>query len=317
MKIAFNSYGVGYGNNGGTQTVYRMAIALSEMGHKVELLSHVKNCFTWFTLPKNVKHITSNKTDADVVVDVSTASIKYVKSKDKRFLWLRGLETWRISLEEILQDVINYEGEVLVNSKRLQNVFIKNLGLTYKIQYSGIPIDDFVNSNSKSDGFSIGALYSKRKIKNWALSDYVFNNLKKNYGDKFKFFAFGVDEMKKGSVYYAKNPSFNHKLKILNSCDLWLATSINEGLHIPPMEASLCGACIVAPKNEDSGVMDYAKEGTALMYVSREEAYEKVVYAIEHREEIKSLNESMNKIIRDEIGDIQMNADKLMKIIGD
>jgi len=316
MKICFNAYGIGYGNNGGTQTIYRMAMALNSMDYTVELVSDVDSRFTWFTLPSEIKHVKSNKTDADVVIDVSTSAIRGLNTDARRFLWLRGLETWRTPLEDILKEIKEYSGEVLVNSERLQIVFINNLYKKFKILYSGIPVDDLVKQDRIHKNFSIGALYSERKLKNWFLSENIFNKLGRESPD-VKSLSFGMDDMKGSSSIYFKNPDFNKKLKLMSTCDLWLATSVNEGLHIPPMEAALCGACVVAPRNEASGVMDYANNETALMYSSDEEAFDKIMYGYNNRNEMARLNQNMVELIKNKIGDVYINAGRLLNIIGE
>ena len=55
MKILFNLFGVGCGNNGGTLTLFKSANTLSKLGHDVKIIDSGKNQNTWFKL--NVPHI--------------------------------------------------------------------------------------------------------------------------------------------------------------------------------------------------------------------------------------------------------------------
>ena len=73
MRIAFNGLGCGWGNNGGTQSIFRMAGALSKLGHEVKVWSHCDNKFTWFPLADGVEHLKTNIKDAPEV-DVLIAS---------------------------------------------------------------------------------------------------------------------------------------------------------------------------------------------------------------------------------------------------
>ena len=54
MRIAFNLLDCGLGNNGGSQTIIRMADELYMLGHNVKILLNQPNRFTWFDVPNDL-----------------------------------------------------------------------------------------------------------------------------------------------------------------------------------------------------------------------------------------------------------------------
>jgi len=57
--------------------------------------------------------------------------------------------------------------------------------------------------------------------------------------------------------YYSKNPSVEEKNRIFNNVDIWLSTSMLEGLHMPPAEAMITECPVVGTNAEMSGTEDY------------------------------------------------------------
>jgi len=110
MRIAFNFHDVGAGNNGGTRTIFKSAMALSELGHSVHMWSNFPSRFTWFKLPHNIPFLVrksiQNHKPVDVLIATGADSVRSTLAfKDKGIgaYWIRGIETWNQSKEELIK----------------------------------------------------------------------------------------------------------------------------------------------------------------------------------------------------------------------
>ena len=61
----------------------------------------------------------------------------------------------------------------------------------------------------------------------------------------------------RGFTPYVHNPSIEEKNKFYNLCDIWLAPTNNEGLHMCPAEAMLTECVVVGTDSPMSGMRDY------------------------------------------------------------
>ena len=103
MKIIFNSVNSGLANNGGSQRIIRMALALKNFGNEAIIISNRKNRFTWFDFDHSIVQeanedpTTWPKCDVIIATGCSTIweTVAYpYLSKEKKFYWIRGFETW-------------------------------------------------------------------------------------------------------------------------------------------------------------------------------------------------------------------------------
>jgi len=177
------------------------------------------------------------------------------------------------------------------------------------VQYCGIPVDDFYKVSRSTDGVRVGALWSTKPLKRGQLALDIFND-PKLAGCKFVMFG---NEPGPPGVEYIQQPTMEQKRKLMSMCDIWLATSEMEGLHIPPMEAALCGAIIIAPARPQAGVSDYCINGlSGLTYASHSSAVECI-----RRLHDVPLRNDMNvralSLIRDKVGDVDMNAKRMIE----
>jgi glycosyltransferase involved in cell wall biosynthesis len=63
------------------------------------------------------------------------------------------------------------------------------------------------------------------------------------------------------SESFTSNPKIEQKNKLYNQCDIWLAPTKLEGLHIPAAEAMLTECPVVGTKTELNGMEDYLISG--------------------------------------------------------
>ena len=340
MKILFNLCKCGLGNNGGSQTIIRMASALHVLGHDVRILLDMPNRFTWFPVERDILTFVDTdpntwpKGDVIIATGCSTVTGTMAYSKlplEKKFYWIRGFETWAQS-EEILKGGYALGMNLLVNSEWQKRNIWRTTGHKAQIQYSGLPIDeiyahlniDFKRSRLPLDHVNIGALYSKRDIKKFNVVLDVIRGL----GHRVREFkTFGNDSTSGDNNlmnFFPRfclpsnviQPSFKHKISLMQSCDIWLSTSVNDGLHIPPMEAGLCGCNLVAMDMERSGVRDYAiNDLTALTFLNVDEACEAVKQYCRDSGLRESHRANLQYTLVEKIGSVEKNAKRFEKIL--
>ena len=103
-----------------------------------------------------------------------------------------------------------------------------------------------------------------------------------------------------------------------NNIKVWMAPTELEGLHNPPMEASLSGCGLVCTDHERSGMSDYAIHNeTALVYPSRnlDVASDYVKKLLSDDVLLNRLNNNMIELLREKIGTREENAKKFIKAL--
>ena len=92
-----------------------------------------------------------------------------------------------------------------------------------------------------------------------------------------------------------------------------------EGLHNPPMEASLCGCGLVASDHEMGGMSDYVIDcETALVYPAGDlkKAEERVKILMNNDPYRKWMWSNMYQVLERRIGNREDNMQKMLEIIG-
>ena len=171
------------------------------------------------------------------------------------------------------------------------------------VQYCGIPTHEFYKIDTNKSEFTIGGLYTLRETKRFDYLRAVMDQVKA----KYVFFGNG----KSGPGEYCCKPSMIEKRRLYSKCDVWISTSSHEGLHIPPMEAALCGATIVANSKESAGNMDYCKDGKTCMMFD-DGKIDQIIAAVnelrDNPDKRADLNHNMRSLIENKIGDVDANA---------
>ncbi len=265
MKILFDLRRVGFGNNGGSLTLVRSANTLSDLGHDVKVIDSGKNMHTW--TPLKVPHLRLKNIDAipnaDVVIATGYRSVGSTLNLPKRCglkaHYIRGWETWSIPEHLIVNKILKKPTLKIVNSTGLQKKLLK-FGIRSSIIYPGYDIDIFNPIKGKRDSqfVVLGGLFNRKhthiKRHDWVID--VSKRLKKEY--YVKLYMFGADNMS-GTVIdnYVKQPDEKRKNHFYNHIDIWLAPTIQEGLHMPPAEAMLTECPVVGTDAPLSGMHDY------------------------------------------------------------
>ena len=268
MRIVFDGTDTGFANNGGTQTIFHAADNLAKLGHDVYCLAQ-KDIFTWFRL-KYAKSVRHRPTTYDVTIATGINSVKHVMYLPaKKLWWIRGWETWAASEMEWLSTIDRFP-VLLVNSKAYQNRIKKETGRDSHLVYSGFDFKDYYVEPEVRDRVAkgVGLLYNAKKAtKN---SKLVLDIASKLYISGVRVFLLGakVPAVNKNLSVF-ENPPVHIKRTMYNLCDLWIAVSTSESLHIPPVEAALCGCSLITTGAPFSGTTDYAIDGKTAMVLGK------------------------------------------------
>lgn len=270
MKIIFNLFNTGLGNNGGSNTIIRSANTLIGLGHEVIIVDTGKNKHTWTPLKANhlIVHDIKDIPHADIIIATGFKSVKSTilasEKCGKKVHWIRGFELWAMSNDEV-DSVLKAPTYKMVNSTGLREALNKKYNIYCKLIRPGYDFDELypLNVRDECKKPKIGALYNsgtKRKTKR---VEWVFEAIKKlrenHVVDLYMFGSDGGDNSPNNLIScYVKEPGPEIKNKIYNTCDIWIAPTELEGLHIPPAEAMLTECPVVGTDVKMfNGMQDY------------------------------------------------------------
>ncbi len=301
MRIVFNFYGLGFGNNGGTRTIIRCAETLVELGNEVIMFSNHSNKYTWHK-PIGLKFVRGSvPPKADLAIATGYGSVdSVVSSKARRKIYyIRGYETWVTSEVNLLKSYTRLR--CIVNSSWLK-IHLKTQGIKSDIVYPGLDWDWFHNEGVESQRI-MGALYHKK-------------HMTKRHKD-----AEQVAEMVGCKLVMLNKDIRAPKVMKLkewySKIRVWFAPTELEGLHNPPMEASMCGCALVATDHPRSGMVDYVNCDTAITYPARdiEAAAMAVESLLDDSGRCKKLNCAMRSLLLRKIGTRTSNMKRLLEML--
>jgi len=269
MKILINLIGTGISNNGGSRTLIRSANILQKLGQDVVILNNKLNhVYNWdkIEVPILAPNVINNIPNADVVIGTGYGSwektIKLPNRCGKKFIWCRGWEIWQAPENKLIELLGHEKIKLIVNSICIQDK-LKEFNIDSKIIRPGYDFDELkpLNIRQNKQGITIGGLYSKgdkRKSKRVEWIFEIVNRLKKDLNITLSMFgAEGAPSVKEPFNTFSSNPTFKTKNLIYNSCDIWLAPTCNDSLHLPPAEAMITECCIVGTNAKMNGMKDY------------------------------------------------------------
>lgn len=305
MKIAFDVFNSGLGNNGGSRTIVKSANTLVDLGHEVYIFSHCPNMFTWNKL--KAKHIQNSnphyifpKVDVIIATANTTAEHSIFQKAKLHTYWIRGIEVWNKPLD-YLKTTWQLPFDFLMVNSEWQKEFIEvYTKLDIRIQYPGLELYFFVPDKSKrsKDFVKIGGLFHPAIHKGWLT---FYEIAKKVNSNNIRFEVLSNLEANLNKEVISNvlvQPSETEKKDWYQSCDIWLATTNLDGLHLPPMEAGLCGASIITLTTVSSGVGDHAIHGdTALRFDSVEQAIKYIKLLVDSKNLREQLNNNHRKLL--------------------
>jgi len=303
MKIVFNGHLCGYGNNGGSHTIIQSAKHLAQLGAEVTLYGIYK--YTWQDKPENVKVVPHGKIptcDVIVATGQSTVPSTIEHSRcNKKFWWVRGHEIWSTKESQL----IRYYKQIpcMANSKWLRDFIKQKTGKNVHLQYQGVDFDLWKEEKPWEEReYLIGGLYSKRhKTKN----HWILEELEKK--------GHSVTMLNRD----IRSPTFEQQKNWYNNIKYWVSTSTLEGLHNPPMEAGLCGCCLLTNSHTRNGTSDYD------LYSYRydeeadwDDAVEEISAIVSSGidEIVKPFKSHLPKHIKNTIGSREENMNKMLEI---
>jgi len=323
MKIIFNLVNVGLGNNGGSQSIIKSANTLVDLGCDVTIIDSGRNQYTWDVLKANHKIIKSQKDipDADIIIGTGYRSWKHILNLPnrcgKKFIWVRGFETWNAPESELVKILKNKDIIKIVNSIGLSDKLISYNIDSFLIR-PGNNFEDFQPLNIRdTNKIILGGLYNQgtkrvNKRTNWILDAYP--EIKYKYSGT-KLYMFGTDGIPHYPIdKYIKDPNKIEKNKLLNKVNIWLAPTCNEGLHVAPQEFMLTKGFVVGTNASMSGMNDYL-EDEVTGFVS-DNNFKSFVASIEraiHSFHKTKIGENARNIIL-EMGNREDNMNKMLNL---
>jgi hypothetical protein len=318
MKLAFDALHSGLGNNGGSRTIVRCAQVLESLGHTADIIA-TNDKLTWVKHDEPKNFIAKNY--YDWIIAVASTDIDHTFSfadEAKRTWYMRAHENWNLSNQQLEKKYINLNGKLVLTNSTWQTEYLKSFGIRAYTVYQGVDLDKWKDLDNRNPKFTIGCLYHKlHQRKRWDHFVEMMNTFK----DMYRYIAYGQHELKMTDYPYLSayhhQPDEMFRNLIYNDCHVWFAPTENEGLHNPPLEASLCGCLLVCSDSLRNGMQDYAFENTAVIYQQNNIA--DMIYSIEQAEEYIQIGtdhiKNCQSVIKNRIGSREQNMEKLVGIL--
>lgn len=303
MKIVFNLYNVGLGNNGGSRTIIKCAETLSSLGENVVIFTNNRIKYTWSKIKIPIVYGEKHPIcDVSIATGFKSIAMTMKSASRKKYCYIRGWERWVTNEKNLLRAYHQPGLKCIVNSIWLKE-YLRKWGTESEIIYPGLDFDKFfITTNKKNQ--DVAALYSaKHRTKRHEDARWL------NKRCKLKISMLNED---------IKDASEDTLRGWYNNFKVWLSTSELEGLHNPPMEAGLCGCALVCTDHLMSGTKDYAIHNkTALVYPQRDllTAYKYIKMLLENRKFRRSLNANLRTLLYDKIGSREDNMTRLLRYI--
>lgn len=323
MKILFNVYNVGLGNNGGSSTLIKSANELIQLGTEVKIVSSCSNQHTWSTLLADhviVKNV-SEFPVADAVIATGMKSVESTLrcSSPIKIHWIRGFETWVYPEVKLIKLLKGSDTVKIVNSMCLEKK-LREYGIGSFIIRPGYDFEDYYPKNLRGDKIILGGVYNEGDKRKTKRVDWIFQclySLIKKY-KHIGLWMYGSEGNPRGSLisFYKKDASQEDKNYIYNNVSVWLSPSCLEGLHMPPAEAGLTECCVVGTDAEMNGTKDYLTHNmTGFISKNNLSSFiEAVDYCITNKEVRNRLGKELRtKIVS--LGDRKNNMNKLLELL--
>ena len=285
LKITFVLPGTGRVPIGGYKVVYEYANHLSRKGHMVtvvhpargcsqqmHLSDYAKNAFryfeislgrafrpdAWFQIDPNVKLLCvpglSGRwiPEGDIIIATAWFTAQWAKTysctKGKRFYLIQHLETWDGNEEEVLATWKAPLQKIVISQWLLK--IANNLGEKAVYIANGLSADEFqidIRPEERASN-SIMMLYHESSWKGTADGlEALF--IARMQNPKLSIALFGTSkrpELLPKWIEYYYRPERPLLRSLYNQAAIFVAPSLTEGWGLPPSEAMLCGAAVVA-----------------------------------------------------------------------
>jgi glycosyltransferase involved in cell wall biosynthesis len=257
----------GFRNCGGCLQLIKYANLMQEEGHEVSLVYDTS--FSFDLIPVAVPRVYAptldqkRVPDADVIISSSWYMTEKLtrlpRSKGEKFAYIQDFETWSGTSESIIQ-AWRLPAHKIAVASYLQDMIARHVGVNVPVIPYGIDFELFQNRKTQAPEQTvvIGALYNSMPRKRF--HDIVACvRLLLQRGVSLHFLCFGTDSTPCLDIpfTYLCKPSRQELRDFYDQCQIWLALSEQEGLHIPPMEAMASG--VVPVTTSIGGMRDYCR----------------------------------------------------------
>lgn len=289
---------------GGLRVVLEHAKKLSQRGHEVTIVSpvfpygffrhklDVRRWIGWLheftyniihthTLPGDYQHtfsirnplfLSSNSfPDADVIIATAWPTAFTVNrlpsSKGRKYYFIQGYEIWsgpKAKVEATWR---------LPLTKFTVASWLKDLGRNkFKVDifgpiYNGINTDLFnVPVKFPHNPLTVGAYYNSQKLKGGQYALRALIELHRQRPD-LGYYMFGNSRPKKlpSFISFSLRPKQHQLSNLYKQCDIFLITSLSEGMSLVPMEACACHCAVIT--TDIPGHRDFAIPNVTALFV--------------------------------------------------
>lgn len=236
--------------------------------------------------------------DADVTVatqwPTSFSVIELNNSKGKKVYYIQDYEIWN---SDVARVDLSYKLDLkrVAVSAYLSKLLLDKFGVQSTTIINSVDFDFFDNkkrlyNETKTIAFIDHAL----KDKGTPIAIEVVKRLKVEF-PTLSFICFGLHRFHDipDFVNFVENPMDNEIREIYSRSDIFLYTSLKEGLGITPAEAMSCKCAVVASKV--GAIADYSTHMKSAIHTnpgSIDEAFEGVRYLLENERELKRIAEN-------------------------
>jgi glycosyltransferase involved in cell wall biosynthesis len=191
--------------------------------------------------------------DSDVLIasawETAEWAASYSERKGKKFYLVQHLETWNPGFEERSLATWKAPLEKIVIAPWLQR-HAQNVGQTSKLVYNGLDFDRFrleLNIEDR-DPYSVLMIYHLLDWKGTRDGMEAFK-LAQQAEPRLRLTLFSIykrpDDLP-ADIEFHFQPTQEDLVKLYNSTSIFIAPSWAEGWPLPPAEAMMCGAAVVA-----------------------------------------------------------------------
>ena len=316
----------GLANNGGSRTIVRSANTLRKMGHDIIILNTKPiPAYNWDTIdvPVIAPKTSKNIPEADIIIATAYSTVRSTMEASKcriKAHWIRGYESWS-NTENQIREVFNQPTLKIVNSICMHNKLLE-YGVTSEIILPGYDFEELYPTGLRDveEKIVIGGLYSEGKKRKSKRTEWIFEavrNIKEDIDIELVMFgADGIPPKDSPVDYFIPNPDIKTKSKIYNICDIWLAPTENDSLHLCAAEAMQTCCAVVGTDAQMNGMKDYLFDlDTGIISSNNVKDFENCVRFLIDRPWLRQElgNAARSKILM--LGDRKDNMNKLIKYL--
>lgn len=260
---------------GGPRTIVELANDLFWLGYNTTLILksnapiHPKNqCQCPVVYNNNLEGL--DDYDLLIINEMDADSKKLFKYKAKKVLFILAHGEPSHDVKDMVLG-LPFD-EAIVTSEYLYNVVKGHKSPTIsfpitKVGWRPYRDGEFYPDRKERKYLQVGMLYSNDPQKKYEEGLNVFDSVRngmraKGIEVRFVTYGFGSDPKSRSYITHLQDPSAKEMNEMFNNTDVWLMSSVTEGVGYSGMEALLCECAVVAP-SDNGGANDYINNGAS------------------------------------------------------